>query len=265
MQHFESAPFILLEAMPQIRGCCATASFVDCRPASTMRQVDLMFAKDCLEKEPASIEPPSCLIGLTRNNGGARSNELPGSLLPKSGGESNRIMLEASVLASSMDCNGQPLTWIKLDWPTMSKHTSDFGGIHANHRSVVRCLNEAPRPQHGILICPDVLLPLLWKGCIMVLALPNQMLHRDLNIAQRAHDLLACSMGAKRTLGPSINSSSGCPFELPHHSMIDHPVGSSHHRKAVFKLLYAPCSLQLLLSKKLPVQVRPRMFQIELM
>ena len=82
----------------------------------------------------------------------------------------------------------------------------------------------------------------------MVRALPNEVLHSDWDIAERAYTAVSTSMGSQGALCPCIHCCSRMPSHAAHHSVIYSPVRSSHQREAMLKFLDPPCTLVLLLQ-----------------
>lgn len=78
----------------------------------------------------------------------------------------------------------------------------------------------------------------------MVVALPDQVLHADRHVAQRANHSVSTSMGA--------------PFELLHHLVVNGPVKLPHQWKAMFQFLNASGPLVLQFEVELPLQIWPR-------
>ena len=175
------------------------------------------------------------------------------------------IALQPSIFASGLHTNGESVGVTKSDWPSSCKTSRDFTRIRTNDRFEVGCFNEPSCPQHGILIGLDATLPLHchWKLLLMVLALPNQVLHSDRHSTQWTDCSFSISMGPQRALSPRINGRLGSALKPLAHPMVHCPVRLLHQRETMLQLLNPPGSLMCLFNPKLPQQMRPGIVQSE--
>ena len=147
------------------------------------------------KQEPGAKHPSSGLSGLPQRQSRARAQDLPGAFLPNSNCQCNSELFGSCILASGLNPNGQTMGRSNPDRPSMSKQPTDLTRFRAINRGEGRRLNEATCPKHGIFIGLNALLPFSWKFILMILTLPNQVLHSDRNIAQLANHPFARSMG----------------------------------------------------------------------